>query len=207
MHMSDCHGRGLVDVSGFRPRAWPKRWKPQGEGFSLEPFDQWWCRNRVNFPNLDKRVAEQWMHRHWSQTSYANLYLPRFNSTLAMWPTRWILHRVGHVLGTLDPKWDLDQLPRAGGPPASVMNAMGTWDYPIVIVHSRAGFRTSGGEVRNLHYWLIEGHLRFRYLNALANSAAAAVCSRSHAVLILECGRAGTVSKGVTLGVGRRRRR
>jgi hypothetical protein len=55
------------------------------------------------------------------------------------------------------------------------MDATGTWNYPIVVLQTPDGIRTKGGLVDpNVRYCLIEGHQRFRYLNALTVHGAAA---------------------------------
>lgn len=173
----------VVDVTGQRPRTWPNRWKPRGYGSSLEPFRLWWLRNRRNLPMLDRRVAEQWLHRHWRYTRYSNLSVHQYSCTHVLWPARWVLSKVGHVSGLLEPAWDYAQLRRTGTPPASVMNALGTWDYPIVLMYSPRGFITERGIESRIRYWLIEGHLRFRYLNALEHQRVGR--TRHHAVFIL----------------------
>lgn len=67
--------------------------------------------------------------------------------------------------------------------PASAMDALGTWDYPIVVVYSPRGFITERGTERRVRYWLIEGHLRFRYLNALEHQGVGR--TRHHALFVL----------------------
>src|SRR4051794_39126101 len=104
---------------------------------------------------------------------------------MAYWPPRWILQKVGHAMGELDPQWDLDQMPLSGHSPASVMNEIGTWDFPIVVLYSQRGFRTPSGDRPDLRYWLIEGHLRLRYLNALVWSRHRGIHARQHTVFVV----------------------
>jgi hypothetical protein len=47
------------------------------------------------------------------------------------------------------------------------MNSTGTWDYPIVVMETPDGISGWGQSWPDLRFLLIEGHSRFRYLNAL----------------------------------------
>ena len=47
------------------------------------------------------------------------------------------------------------------------MNATGTWDYPIVVMYVPNGIIDCDGEHPEVRHFLVEGHSRVRYLNAL----------------------------------------
>lgn len=170
-----------IDLWDTDGSVWEERWRPRSTGFDREPFNVWWDRNKADFPGLHAQVVEQWVHRHWTHSSYTFLPVAALVSRLETWPTARILKEVGSDLGdNLDADFDYEALRHSRT--AEVMNATGTWDYPIVLLHSRAGFIVRTG-VSKHQYWLIEGHLRFRYLNALRSRGEGAA---EHRVFVLE---------------------
>jgi hypothetical protein len=54
--------------------------------------------------------------------------------------------------------------------PFSSLDATGTWNIPPVVLATPAGVRIAKGDFPEARYWLIEGHMRRRYLGALASS-------------------------------------
>ncbi len=82
----------------------------------------------------------------------------------------------------LHPAFDLSVFKGKHFEPGLTMDATGTWNIPIVALEHEGEFRTYSGDRLDTRYWLIEGHQRYRYLNALhANGEP----SREHAVFIL----------------------
>jgi hypothetical protein len=97
---------------------------------------------------------------------------------------RWV-----HISGwTLDPDFDFEAFNKNnqwGGHPTSLaMNATGTWDYPLLILETPTGIIDYGDMPSrpDVKFLLIEGHSRFRYLNALAARSADA---KEHEVFVL----------------------
>ena len=68
--------------------------------------------------------------------------------------------------------------------PAKTMNATGSWDIPIVLFESADGFAYDDRPVRDDPLWLLEGHLRMRYLRALVNTGHPVAAE--HEVLVLK---------------------
>ena len=171
----------MIDLTEERVR-WPDSLKPEGEGerFDKEPFDQWWARCRTAMPHLHAQVAEQWVHRHWHHSDYAFLPLASLRSRLETWPTNTILAEV-HYPDTLHPDFDFEQLSDLHT--GHTMLERGTWDYPMLVLSTPDGFRLWGGDYPNGRYLLIEGHLRFRFLNALSCRGGAL---SAHEVFVLD---------------------
>ena len=49
------------------------------------------------------------------------------------------------------------------------VNATGTWNMPLLVLHSPDGFVYLDQPFLEWHYWLIEGHRSLRYLRDLAH--------------------------------------
>lgn len=99
------------------------------------------------------------------------------------WPTSRILSEVGHILSDeLNHKFDYETFNGKDFEPGLTMDRIGTWNIPIIILESPLGFITRRGKRHDLRYWLIEGHQRMRYLNALYHRNA---CAEKHFVYIL----------------------
>lgn len=174
-----------VDVSGHGDLAWDEALKPRSlDPHGREPFDAWWSRHGARFPNLDSRVLEQWVHRHWGLSPYRNLLIERISSREESWPTDKILREVvNYAARHLNPSWDLSTFNGKDFEPGATMDRTGTWDMPMLILEHLHGFLGPKGSRSDARYWLIEGHQRFRYLNALAHFQKP--LAQSHAVLIL----------------------
>lgn len=172
-------------------RSWPGEWRPLGWGtFEAKPFEDWWLRIGDGFPDLDRRVLQQWMHRHWEYSEYWGLRIDDIRSKLERWPTDAILSRVGTPRladvnrGHPSPAEEFLYLNQAADQyePMLSMNSTGTWNMPLLVHHSPDGFIYLDRLFESWHYWLIEGHQRLRYLRALAHSGAPA---GEHEVLVL----------------------
>ncbi|MDO9473729.1 MAG: hypothetical protein Q7J28_11785 [Caulobacter sp.] len=133
------------------------------DSFNVEPFSQWWERNGHRFVGVDPLVLEQWVHRHFHLTPF-KLPLNGLVSRREAWTTDDILKRVhtsdrlsaGHDYQALGANWGQDML------------ALGTWRCPILVLETPNGLRQRAGDWPLARYALIEGHRRFRMLNALA---------------------------------------
>jgi hypothetical protein len=129
-------------------------------------------------------IAEQWVYKHWTQSPYRNLPLEHLVWRQESWKTRRILNEVlvRPQVGELQPSFDYDQFHGKHFEPGLTMDRTRTWNYPIVILETPNGVRTKTCLRPEVRYCLIEGHQRFRYLNALA---ARCECAREHLLFIL----------------------
>jgi hypothetical protein len=99
----------LWDTDGF---VWEERWKPRSAGFDREPFNECWDRNKADFTGLHSQVVEQWVHRHWTHSSYTFLPVAAMVSRLETWPVARILTEVGSDLrDRLDADFDYESGP------------------------------------------------------------------------------------------------
>lgn len=144
---------------------WEERLKPVGEAtWEKEPFSSWWSRHSAEFPQLDSQVLEQWVYRHWHHSPFCQLPLERLRSRRELWSTERILKDVYND-DIKNPEHDFEALSDAHT--GRVMLATGTWDYPMLILSTPDGFKDWRGEHPDARFRLIEGHLRFRFLNVL----------------------------------------
>ncbi|MER9864494.1 hypothetical protein [Mesorhizobium sp. M0185] len=173
-----------LDIRGAEC-SWPEELKPMQEGsyFSRETFDDWWERNSSRLVQLHPMIAEQWVYRHWTLSPYCHLPLEQLRWRLEEWSTQQILRDVFIADINVDAEHDFKVFNEFGGiPPAPVMNATGTWDYPILVLETPSGVQTYARELPDVRYLLVEGHNRYRYLNALA---AKGRLSAHHSVFVL----------------------
>lgn len=172
-------------------RNWPRKLKPIGFGsFDLEPFTSWWERNAALLPPLDPRVYEQWVHRHWTYSPYFGFPLRNLSSRCVQMTTEVLLNEVG-TAENAEPhpnqpslESEYQYLSKSPYEPVVTMNRTGTWDFPVLLIESEDGFIYHGNEY-SYRFWLLEGHLRMRYLAPLAAKGQAAA---AHAVLVLSYG-------------------
>ncbi|MBN8227996.1 hypothetical protein JYK02_10800 [Corallococcus macrosporus] len=144
---------------------WDKRLRPIGEtSWEKEPFSAWWSRHSTEFAHLDPQALEQWVHRHWHYSPFCRLPLHRLRSKKELWSTERILSDVFND-NSREPEHDFKVL--ANAPTGKAMLATGTWDYPMLILSTPKGFKDRRGNHPGARFRLIEGHLRFRFLNAL----------------------------------------
>lgn len=173
----------MLDIRGHSV-AWDEALAPRDiSQWDREPFAEWWARCQGRLSNLHPQIAEQWIHRHWTLSGDTWLPLESLHWRLEQWSTERILGEVYIRDWHLDPEHDYKVFNAYGETPtAAPMNAKGTWDYPLLTLETPSGVRTHGGELPHVRYLLIEGHSRYRYLNALAVRGRAAA---QHEVFIL----------------------
>jgi len=161
--------------SPFPINTWADQWEPSlsrspddgsvsGETESLEDY---LARVRPLVGHLPKPVIEQWIYRHFRYTEYRNIPLEKLTAQPETWQTDKIL-AIGSVFA---PNELQDELGPTSGlrnwqsEPALAFRAAGTWDFPILIMEHEDGFLDEEGILTPYKYWLIEGRLRFRFLN------------------------------------------
>ena len=167
---------------------WPDEWKPEGWTWGrmkdYEPFEVWWQRCGHHFPSLDERVLEQWVHRHWSCSPYFGFPLQHCDCSVERLTTETLISQLGQVDCWRDDPFYADRgfdaysRLRDWQP----MTIKGTWDMPILLVNSPAGFAFDEMEFPHFAYWLIEGHTRHDYLRCLAAKGKA---TADHEALVL----------------------
>jgi hypothetical protein len=117
--------------------------------------------------NLPDQAIEQWPYRHFQNTKYRNVPLKTLSARKETWPTAKIL-AIGSVYRTKgldDELVDPRILKGIKGEPAITFQRTGTWNIPILILENAGQFTDMDGCVMPHKHWLIEGHLRLRYLN------------------------------------------
>lgn len=159
--------------------AWPDELQPfRPNEYDKEPFQSWWNRCHTRLVHLPQAVCEQWIYRHWEETGYSFLPLEYLSCQLDQWETDRILASIGIWDEGLitdeghkycSAAWDYEVVREKGGEPLETMEKAGTWNIPIIVLHSESGFDTFRGPRPDIHYWLIEGHKRIRCLNALVH--------------------------------------
>jgi len=157
-------GKDLAWDSDLQPRNWGS-----GRTSDVETFPNWWARVGSRLSNLEPRIAEQWVYRHWRFSLYRHLPLEGIQWKLEEWKTTDILKQCveSPECDLDDPDNALEQISCYPGEPARTMDATGTWNIPIIIMHTPDGVLANNGVRDEVRYWLIEGHTRVRYLNAL----------------------------------------
>jgi hypothetical protein len=165
--------------------AWGSALAPLRDGdMDREEFGPWWERNAVALAHLHPQIAEQWVHRHWSHSPYSCLPLEGLTWTLETWSVSSLLS--AHMPRCqFDPSHDYATFNKYGGlPTARAMNATGTWDYPVILLHTPEGVMDLEGPLPDVRHVLIEGHCRMRYLNALVVRGRGEA-AESHQVFVL----------------------
>jgi hypothetical protein len=135
-------------------------------------------------------MAEQWIYRHWIWSPYRNLPLDQLVWRQESWKTRRILEEAFRrpQFGMLQPAFDYEVFHGKYFEPARSMDQTGTWNYPIMVLSTPNGVKTTRGVFAQVRYCLIEGHQRVRYLNALS---ARGECAGEHCVFLLSIGERG----------------
>lgn len=151
-----------------------------------ETFQAWWQRWDGRLANLEPRIAEQWIYRHWCRSYMAFLELKPITWSEEVWSGDQILANVHMEFGgPMDPIWDFDQFNGARGlGPISTARAMntGTWDMPLLVLKTPNGLHSAEGELHEVRFVVAEGSKRMRYLNALRHRGEGA---GPHALLVL----------------------
>lgn len=188
-------GSTMLKLTGRR--SWPSRLQPVGEStLEKEPFSTWYARNKAGLEHLDPRILEQWVYKHWIYSPYTGLPLDTLTSTIEIWKSSKLIAEVGFIdeinvitrgdeLGGSDGVEFLARFVHRDGrtfEPGTTMSSTGTWNFPILVIESPGGFWVNGFDFPSWRYWLIEGHLRFRYLRALH---VAGLPDRDHEVLFV----------------------
>lgn len=106
--------------------------------------------------------------------------LEGLGSRIEVWPGKRILADV-YIGEILHPDWTYNQLKARHT--RRTMIERGTWDYPLLVMAAPEGFEDWAGPHPDFSFCLIEGHLRYRFLNALI---ARGEGTGDHEVLVLE---------------------
>jgi hypothetical protein len=180
-----------VDVEGRDDFecAWDPWLSPFGGGnFHEESFDTWWSRCRHQLNGLHPMIAEQWIYRHWNQSPFRDLPLAQLAWRQESWRVEDIFNDVFvrpcyiRDFADLDLEGDFKQNHRKTCEPFKSLNTTGTWDFPIVVIHTPDGVRANFKHLPEVRFCLIEGHRRFRFLIAWEGRAFTA---DRHAVFVL----------------------
>jgi len=175
----------IFDTRGRSASAWDKSLMPAGFGTAQkEPLESWEKRNHRALAHLHPAISEQWIYRHWSSSPYKNLPIEGLTWRQERRKTDKILDEVFRrwPSGPLEPEFDYNTFHGKGFEPALTMDKTGSWNYPIVILETPEGIRTSSSTLANVRYCLIEGHQRVRYLNALKSRGE---CADEHLAFII----------------------
>ncbi|MBY5974509.1 hypothetical protein KUV28_19295 [Ferrimonas balearica] len=152
---------------------WPDCLEPKGYGdLSVEDFSSWWKRNGEELKHLPEALAEQWIYRHWRDSVASFIPIDDLECREETWPPDDFVTKVGTVRGNepLNPEHDFEVFSglRTG---ERLMTAQaldtGHWDYPPIVLETPEGFIDCIGHHIKTEYFLVEGHKRRRYLNAL----------------------------------------
>jgi hypothetical protein len=175
----------IFDTRGHLASAWDESLRPVGyETAKKEPFETWRKRHERKLANLHPDIVEQWVYKHWTSSPYKNLPIEDLTWRRETWNTDRILNDVFRRWPSkpLQPEFDYKTFHGKDFEPALTMDKTGTWNYPIVILETPDGVRTSSSILPNVTHCLIEGHQRVRYLNALRSRGE---CADKHLVFIL----------------------
>jgi hypothetical protein len=175
----------VFDTTGHSASAWDESLTPAGFGTAQkEPFESWEQRNQRALAHLHPAISEQWIYRHWTSSPYKNLPIEGLTWRQESWETNKILEQVFRrwPSGPLQPEFDYKTFHGKAVEPALTMDRTGSWNYPIVILETPDGVRTSSTVLPNVTHCLIEGHQRVRYLNALRSRGE---CADKHLLFIL----------------------
>ncbi|MBZ0218539.1 MAG: hypothetical protein K8F25_18425 [Fimbriimonadaceae bacterium] len=167
---------------------WPEHLTPEGYGDHLvEPFEAWWGKHSKELSHLPKEVLKQWVYRHWSDSIATFLPLERLSCSEEVWPAIDFIEKVGTLRGNepMDPEHDYDAFSgRLDGrkKPVAIALDQGEWDYAPIVLSTPDGFIDGIQEHIITPYFLIEGHKRRRYLNALLHKG---LCIKDQRIFVL----------------------
>lgn len=157
---------------------WPDCFKPKGYGdLDVEGFGSWWERNGKKLGHLPKALAEQWIYRHWCDSVASFIPIEELTCHEETWPPDDFVTKVGTVRGKelLNPEHDFEVFSgQKTGEKLLTAEALdsGHWDFPLVVLETPKGFIDCIGDYIETEYFLVEGHKRRRYLNALLHRRA-----------------------------------
>jgi len=176
----------IFDTRGHSATAaWDASLTPAGFGTThKESFESWHERNKQALAHLHPAIAEQWIYKHWTSSPYKNLPIEGLTWRQEKWKTDKILNEVFRRLPSepLVSEYDYKTFHGKSVEPALTMDRTGSWNYPIIILDTPEGVRTSSSTLANVRHCLIEGHQRVRYLNALKSRHE---CADEHLLFIL----------------------
>jgi len=136
----------IFDTSGHSASVWDQSLEPVGNGTAQkEPFTTWWRRNGSKLAHLNPMIAEQLIYRHWTASPYKNLPIEQLFWRQEAWETDRILNEVFRRWPSepLQPEFDYEVFHGKKSEPALTMDKTKTWNYPIVILETPDGVRTS----------------------------------------------------------------
>jgi hypothetical protein len=162
----------MLDLRRRDECVWDPAMRPIGEGdFNKEPFEDWWLRFGARLTNLEPRIAEQWIFRHWAHSYMAFLELGTITWRLESWTGDRILADAHLEFGgPMDAAHDYQAFNgHKGCDPIRTAQEMnqGTWDMPLLVLETPSGIRGYEGELPDVRYVVAEGSKRMRYLHAL----------------------------------------
>jgi hypothetical protein len=138
----------------------------------VESFDAWWHRCNSAVGHLHPMIAEQWIYRHWRETSYGYLPLEKLRWTTEQWRTVDIIREVYVKAATPRcPESDFRNFQTEEGEPIKSFYTFGTWNYPIVVIRTPDGVRIFERHIPDVRFCLIEGHKRLWTLKAWKGNA------------------------------------
>ena len=153
--------------------AWPPNLMPEGYGdLEVESFEVWWNKHCDELQHLPIEVSKQWIYRHWSDSIAKFIPLEGLSCREEVWPAIDFIEKVGTIRGNepMNPEHDYNVFSgRLDGqklPTASALD-QGEWDYPPIVLVTPNGFIDPMQEHIDMPYFLVEGHKRRRYLNAM----------------------------------------
>ncbi|WP_157784548.1 hypothetical protein [Sinorhizobium fredii] len=140
------------------------------EGGGIEtPFEEWWPKAQIVFPNVPEEVARYWLHEHWGHSPYSYLKSLEYQFERQTWPSdelwlvrsTWnnyaadnagcfrhgehLIENVGKRLPYRTPVYMMEH---------------GDFPTPIIVLDNRDGHLPATHGVPPA-YLLIEGHRRF----------------------------------------------
>ncbi|MAM09695.1 MAG: hypothetical protein CML23_04385 [Rhizobiaceae bacterium] len=157
---------------------WDHDLEPKGYGdLKVEDFGSWWERNGHKLKHLPRSLAEQWIYRHWTDSVASFIPIEELTCCEEIWPADDFVTKVGTVRGkeALNPEHDFEVFNgQKTGEKLLTAKALdsGHWDFPLVVLETLGGFTDCMGDHIETDYFLVEGHKRRRYLNALLHHGA-----------------------------------
>ena len=179
----------MLDLATDYRSVWPADLEPIGyDTDNLESFGDWWERHQPRLEHLHPQICEQWVHRHFATAFCRFLPLEALKWRMEVLPTGELLKSVcPEFAKRFDPEIDYAQLHGdLAFTKCATAEALdnGTWDYPIIALETPEGVVSSAGERPDVRLVLIEGHSRYKYLNAL--SALGKPVNDCHEFFVLE---------------------